>query len=88
MTPLFSHARGRRPSSPGTRKNPSSASFVSVCIGIALCLRAGACFFYGGEFFSSESKSKKKREKAEGCKKASARDFYGLFLLAFGGPSS
>ena len=66
----------------------SSSSFVSVCIGITLYLRAGAgVFFYGtNEFFSRVRVSEKKREKAEGCKKASARDFYVLFLL--GVPSS
>ena len=56
-------------------------SFLCALVSRYVCAPVRV-FFNGGEFFSSESKSKKKREKAEGCKKASCTRF--LWPLPFG----
>ena len=62
-------------------------SFLCALVSRYVCAPVRV-FFMGVSSFRVRVKVRKKEKRRKDAKKRLARDFYGLFLLAFGGPSS
>ena len=70
-----------------SRRRRRRRSFLCELVSRYVCAPVRV-FFMGVSSFRVRVKVRKKEKRRKDAKKRLARDFYGLFLLAFGGPSS